>query len=106
MPEDEKRTAHRALVDRIRHGAGTTSPRERDRAFRDTDVPPPLRTLIDKVVTRPAQITDQDFRAAEAAGFSEDQLFELVVAAAVGRSSRIYEAGLAALAEATGGETG
>jgi hypothetical protein len=34
-------------------------------------------------------------------GFSEDQLFELVIAAAVGQSTRLYEAGLAALAEAT-----
>ena len=32
---------------------------------------------------------------------SEDQLFELVVCAAVGQSTRLYEAGLAVLAEAT-----
>ena len=41
------------------------------------------------------------------AGFTEDQLFELVICAAVGQSTRQYEAGLAALAEATAGtETG
>jgi hypothetical protein len=38
---------------------------------------------------------------AKASGFSEDQLFELVICAAVGQSARLYEAGLAALAEAT-----
>ena len=40
--------------------------------------------------------------AAKASGCTEDQIFELVVCAAVGQSTRLYEAGLAALAEATG----
>ena len=66
-----------------------------------TGIPPPLQTLIGKVATRPTQITDADFDAAKAAGFSEDQLFELVISAAVGQSTRLYEAGLAALTEAT-----
>jgi len=66
-----------------------------------------LDTLIGKVATRPAQVTHADFDAAKAAGFSEDQLFELVIAAAVGQSARQYEAALAALAEATAnGEAG
>jgi alkylhydroperoxidase family enzyme len=66
-----------------------------------------LHALIGKVATRPAQVTDADFAAAKAAGFSEDQIFELMISAAVGQSARMYEAGLAALAEATGhGEPG
>jgi alkylhydroperoxidase family enzyme len=60
-----------------------------------------LDALIDKVATRPAQVTDADFAAAKASGCSEDQLLELVICAAVGQSARLYEAGLAALAEAT-----
>jgi hypothetical protein len=105
--EDKKRAAHLALVDRVLNGAGKASPEQRARAFSDTDVPPPLQALIGKVATRPAQVTDADFAAAKASGFSEDQLFELVVCAAVGQSARLYEAGLAALAEATGsGEAG
>jgi len=32
---------------------------------------------------------------------TEDQIFELVICAAVGQSTRLYEAGLAGLAEAT-----
>ena len=63
--------------------------------------------LIGKVATRPTQVTEADFAAARASGFSEDQLFELVICAAVGQSARLYEAGLAALAEANGqGEAG
>lgn len=86
------------------HGKGTASPDHRARAFRNADVPPPLQALIDKVATRSAQVTDADFAAAKASGFSEDQLFELVISAAVGESARLYDAGLAALAEATGRE--
>ena len=103
MPdEDNKRAAQQALVDRVLNGEGRASPELRARAFSNADLPPALQELIGKVATGPAQITDADFAAAKASGFSEDQLFELVIAAAVGQSDRLYEAGLAALAEATG----
>jgi hypothetical protein len=52
------------------------------------------------------QVTEADFAAAQAAGFTEDQLFELVVCAAVGQSARMYDAGLVALAEAIGTKEG
>jgi alkylhydroperoxidase family enzyme len=103
--EENVRVALRALVDRIRHGPGRTSPDQRSAAFANTGDDPAVRPLIDKVATRPTQVTDADFDAARAAGFSEDQIFELVVAAAVGQSTRMYEAGLAALAEAYGDGT-
>jgi hypothetical protein len=99
--EDKKRAAQRALVDRVLNGQGRAPADQRARAFSNAGLPPPLDALIDKVATRPAQVTDADFAAAKAAGFSEDELFELVVSAAVGQSARLYEAGLAALAEAT-----
>ncbi|WP_433574745.1 hypothetical protein [Nocardia brasiliensis] len=102
MPgEDKKHVAHRALVDRVLHGAGKAAAADRDRAFRNTDVPLPIRVLIDKVATKPAEIGDPDFTTAKTAGLSEDEIFELVVCAAVGRSAQMYEAGLAALAAAT-----
>ena len=105
--EDKKRAAFQALADRVLNGEGTTSAEQRATAFNNADIAPPVDALISKVATRPAQVTDADFAAAKAAGFSEDQLFELVISAAVGQSARLYEAGLAALAEATGsGEAG
>jgi hypothetical protein len=100
MPGQE--AAFRALVDRVQHGHGTASPELRAQAFGNHGLAPPLDALIAKVATAPASVTEADFAAAEAAGFSQDQLFELVVCAAVGQSSRQYEAGLAALAEALG----
>ncbi len=99
--EDKERAAYRALVDRVLTGDGRASAEQRARAFGNDGLAPPLDALIDKVANRPAQVTDADFAAAKASGFSDDQLFELVICAAVGQSTRLYEAGLAALAEAT-----
>jgi hypothetical protein len=99
--EDKERAGYRALVDRVLTGDGRASAEQRARAFGNDGLAPPLDALIDKVANRPAQVTDADFAAAKASGFSEDQLFELVICAAVGQSTRLYEAGLAALAEAT-----
>ena len=105
--EHNERTAYRALADRVLNGDGRASVEQRARAFGNDGLAPPLDALIDKVANRPAQVTDADFAAAKASGFSEDQLFELVICAAVGQSTRLYEAGLAALAETTvNGEAG
>lgn len=101
MPEDRKRAAQRALVDRVLTGDGRASVEQRARAFHNNGPDP----LIGKVATRPGRITDADFTAAKASGFSDDELFELVVCAAVGQSTRLYEAGLTALAEATDNAT-
>ena len=98
--EDKKRAAHRALVDRILNGEGRASAQQRARAFANDGLPPPLDTLIDKTNTRPAQVTGADFDAARASGVTEDEVFELVICAAVGHAARLYEAGLAALAAA------
>jgi hypothetical protein len=99
--EDKKRAAHRALVDRVLNGEGRASAEQRAHAFGNDGLSLPLRALIGKVASRPAQVTEADFAAAKASGCTEDQLFELVICGAVGQSARLYEAGLAALAEAT-----
>ncbi len=99
-PDGDKQALVRAIEQRILTGPGTAQPELRANAFGNRNLPEPLGTLVDKVARRPLQVTDGDFRAAVAAGFSEDQLFELVICAAVGESSRMYQAGLAALAEA------
>lgn len=105
MPaEDKKRTAQQALQDRILRGAGRTSPDQRVRAFNNAGLPEPLHTLLRKVATQPTRVTDADLAAAKASGYTEDQIFELVICAAVGQSARQYEAGLAALADALADE--
>jgi hypothetical protein len=103
LTEDSKRAAFLALQDRIVNGAGRASPEQRARAFGNAGLAPPLDGLLGKVATRPAQVTDADFAAARDAGCTEDELFELVICAAVGQSARLYDAGLAALADAVAG---
>ena len=103
MPEDDKKRAmYQALVDRVLNGDGKAAAELRARAFANDGLSPPLSVLVDKVAMRPVQVNEADFATAKEWGCSEDQLFELVICAAVGQSSRLYEAGLAALAEATG----
>ena len=104
LTEDKKRAAYRALQDRILNGEGRASSEQRARAFGNAGLSQPLAGLLGKVATWPTQVTDADFAAARAAGFSEDQLFELVICAAVGQSARLYDAGLAALADALSAE--
>ena len=98
------RATHRALVDSVLRGPGRAPADQRARAFANDGLAPPLDALVDKVARRPTEVTDADVAAAVAAGLSEDAVFELVVCAAVGESTRLYEAGLAALAEARGSE--
>ena len=91
----------RACEQRILTGHGMAPLDIRAKAFANSGLPEPLATLVDKVARRSFQVMDGDFTAALESGFTEDQLFELVICAAVGESSRRYAAGLAALAQAT-----
>ncbi len=95
----EKRALVKAIEQRILTGPGIASAELRAKAFANSDLPEPLATLVEKVARRSFQVTDADFAAALAAGLTEDQLFELVICAAVGESNRMYQAGLVALAE-------
>ena len=106
MPfEDQKRILHKALIVRILEGDGKASREQRHAAF-DNAGPESLRALVSKVATTPTRVTGEDFAAARASGYSEDQIFELVICAAVGQSARQYEAGLDALDKAMAGEEG
>jgi len=100
--EDDKRLIHQRLVERIVGGPGQAPADERRRAFERGELSESLRPLLDKVATSSGQVTDVDFDRAIGAGLTEDQLFELVICAAVGESTRQYQAGLAALDQATG----
>jgi hypothetical protein len=101
-PSGDKQDLVRAIEQRILTGPGMAPSELRAKAFAGKDLPEPLATLVDKVANRSFQVTDGDFAAAMAAGFTEDQLFELVICAAVGESSRMYQAGLVALEKASG----
>jgi alkylhydroperoxidase family enzyme len=98
------RQSRNAVVARILEGDGKASRAERRAAFDNAGLAEPLRTLIEKVAKHAYKVTDSDVAAAQASGLSEDQIFELVVCAAIGQATRQNDAALAALAAATGKE--
>jgi len=89
--------AREALVRRILEGEGKAPPSERRGAFNNKGLAAPLGTLADKVARRAYSVTDEDIAAVRAASLSEDEIFEIVVCAAVGQASRQYDTALAAL---------
>jgi hypothetical protein len=93
-----------AQIARILDGHGEASPPQRRAAFENAGFEPPLSTLVDKVAKQSHRVTDQDVAAVRATGLSENQVFELVVCAAIGQANRQYEAAMAALDVATRGE--
>lgn len=98
------REARNALLKRILEGAGEASSSDRQAAFTLNGLGGPLRPLIDKVAKRAFAVTVEDIGAAKASGLSEDQVFEIVVSAAIGQANRQYEAALEVLVTATGKE--
>jgi alkylhydroperoxidase family enzyme len=94
--------ARATLATRIREGPGKASASDRRAAFDKRDLPAQLVALVDKVARRAHRVTDQDITEVKAAGLSEDQIFEVVVCAAVGQATRQYDAALTALEAASG----
>jgi hypothetical protein len=91
------RQARTALTSRILEGAGNASPFERRAAFNNGGIADPVGALVNKVARHAYRVTDEDIAAARESGLSEDQVFEIVVCAAIGQATRQYEMALAAL---------
>jgi alkylhydroperoxidase family enzyme len=96
--------ARKALASRILEGDGKASSSERRAAFNNSGLAKPAATLVDKVAKHAFRVTDEDIAAARESGLSEDQVFEIVVCAAIGEATRQYDTALAALEAATGKE--
>jgi hypothetical protein len=95
--------ARQIVLDTVLGPTGKATLAARKAAFANVDVAEPMRALVEKVARHAYKIVDEDIAAAKAQGVTEDELFELVVCAAVGQASRQYEGALAALAAATEG---
>jgi hypothetical protein len=101
-PMSDIREARKVLVTRILAGGGEASRSQRRAAFDNAETAEPVRTLIQKVALHAHEVTDDDVAAARKSGLNEDQIFELVVCAAIGQANRQHDSALAALAAATG----
>jgi hypothetical protein len=89
-----RRATAKALLD----APGATATELRHAVARGT-APPDLAPLVEKIRSRPYAVTDHDIDALRAA-YSEDQLFEIVVAAAFGAAEERLAAARRALEEA------
>jgi len=96
--------ARKALARRVLEGDGKASSSERRAAFNNSGLAGPAATLVNKVANHAFRVTDEDFAAVRESGLSEDQVFEIVVCAAIGQATRQYDAAFAALEAATASE--
>ena len=100
-PGDSSAELRRAVAARAAR-LGTISlpaspPDPLSRRERGNDVPAPLATYVDKVAQHAYKVTDEDIAALQRSGHSDDALFEVTVAAALGAALGRLERGLAAL---------
>ena len=93
---------HSSLIERVLEGEGRASREIRRGAFDNEGLAEPMRTFVDKVAHRARTVTDADIGTLRQAGLSEDQIYEIVVCAAIGQATRQYQNALAALSAATG----
>jgi hypothetical protein len=93
--------ARKALITQILEGEGKAPPAQRRAAFENTGLGEPLRTLIHKVAHHASKIVDADIAAVKKSGLGEDEIFELVVCAAIGQATRQYDTARTALEAAT-----
>jgi hypothetical protein len=94
----------RRAIARAVQGRGVSTPAARRAAFDGNAVDPGVAGLLEKVRERAWEISDEDVKAALDAGVSEDEVFELVVCAALGQAQRQLDAACQALDGADGHE--
>lgn len=88
---------HEALVARALDGDGEAARPLRRAAYDLHGLDDPLRTLVEKTAYHAYMVTDDDIASIRSSGLTEDQIFEIVVCAAIGQATRQYESGLKAL---------
>jgi hypothetical protein len=74
-----------------------TDPPTRKSAAGGGFLPEPVSSYVAKVRDQSYRITDRDIEELTTAGLSEDEIFEITVAAALGAALRSLDAGLQAL---------
>lgn len=94
---------HAKLRDRVFEsvlsGRGESDPALRVAASNGAGVPEELQSVVDKIHRHAYKVTDDDIARLQTR-YSDDQLFEIVVSAALGASRQRLIAGLDALEEA------
>jgi alkylhydroperoxidase family enzyme len=98
-----RRTDHAGLLGALRRAVlelpAHTDPATRAAAAGGEPLPEPMGSYLEKVRDQSWRIGDDDIAGLRAAGLTEDQIFELTVAAALGAATRSLDAGLRAVRE-------
>jgi hypothetical protein len=87
-----------ATASALLRGTGTTPPELRQ-AVASGHPPEPLAAVVQKIRTRAYTVTDEDVEKLKAT-YSQDQLFEIIIAAAFGAAEERLAAAHRALEEA------
>ena len=96
--DDRFESFRKATAGALLSGPGATSPELRQSVARGNP-PPELTTLVQKIRSRAYTVTDQDLDALRSR-YTDDELFEIIVAAAFGAASERLAAAHRALEEA------
>ncbi|WP_433334823.1 hypothetical protein [Spirillospora sp. CA-294931] len=85
------------LREAVFESSGRADPAARQAAATGEALPEPWSSYTMKVRDEPWEVTDSDIENLKSAGHSEDEIFEMTVAAAVGASLYALDAGLRTL---------
>lgn len=87
-----------AVVSRVLDGPGSTMPALRRAAAADGGVPAEIEGLVRKIHRHAYEVTDEDIASLQRT-YSDDELFEEIVSAAVGAARERLRVGLDVLEE-------
>ena len=93
--EDRFRVLKEAISEAVMRGPGRIPPEVRQAVARG-EAPEELRPLVEKIRREPWKVTDEDLGALRAR-YSEDELFELMVATVCGAADERLQAAMKAL---------
>ena len=93
--------ARQALIAQVKEQPGHTSPELRLSAFNGAGMSDPLEALVQKIHNHPYEVNDEDIAALRST-FTDDELFEVIVCAALGGAEKRLQTGLRALTETEG----
>ena len=97
---DPHRDGRERLEASVFEGPGHTDPALRRAAASGQGLPPALQPYVDTVRRHAYRVQDADVEALRGAGYSEDQLYEITVSAALGAAGERLRAALRALEDA------
>src|SRR5262245_39102462 len=94
--DDAYRSKVKELKEAVRSGPGTLDPAVRQIASLAAELSHALGPYVQKVAKHAYKVTDEDITVLHQAGYSDDQIFEVMVSAALGAGLVRLKSGLSA----------